>query len=93
MSKLTYSQAGVDIEAGNALVEAIKPAAKATSRAGVVAGLGGFGALFDLKAAGYADPVLVAATMTGWGPSCGSPSTMASWIPSVSIWWRCASTI
>ena len=62
MSKLTYSQAGVDIEAGNALVEAIKPAAKATSRAGVVAGLGGFGALFDLKAAGYADPVLVAAT-------------------------------
>ena len=59
---LTYSQSGVDIDAGNALVEAIKPAAKATQRAGVMAGLGGFGGLFDLKAAGYSDPVLVAAT-------------------------------
>ena len=59
---LSYSQAGVDIDAGNALVEAIKPAAKATSRAGVMSGLGGFGALFDLKAAGYSDPILVAAT-------------------------------
>ena len=59
---LSYVQAGVDIDAGNALVEAIKPAAKATARSGVMAGLGGFGALFDLKAAGYADPILVAAT-------------------------------
>ncbi|SIS50911.1 phosphoribosylformylglycinamidine cyclo-ligase [Phaeovulum vinaykumarii] len=59
---LTYSQAGVDIDAGNALVERIKPAAKATARPGTMAGLGGFGALFDLKAAGYADPILVAAT-------------------------------
>ena len=59
---LTYAEAGVDIDAGNALVDRIKPAAAATARAGVVAGLGGFGALFDLKAAGYADPVLVAAT-------------------------------
>ena len=59
---LTYASAGVDIDAGNALVERIKPAAKRTSRAGVMAGLGGFGALFDLKAAGYSDPVLVAAT-------------------------------
>lgn len=59
---LSYAQAGVDIDAGNALVEAIKPAAKATARAGVMSGLGGFGALFDLKAAGYSDPVLVAAT-------------------------------
>lgn len=59
---LTYAQAGVDIDAGNALVERIKPAAKRTDRAGVMAGLGGFGALFDLKAAGYNDPVLVAAT-------------------------------
>ena len=59
---LSYAQAGVDIDAGNALVEAIKPAAKATARSGVMAGLGGFGALFDLKAAGYADPILVAAT-------------------------------
>ncbi len=59
---LTYAQAGVDIDAGNALVERIKPAAKATDRPGVMGGLGGFGALFDLKAAGYSDPVLVAAT-------------------------------
>ncbi len=59
---LTYAQSGVDIEAGNALVERIKPAAKATARPGVMAGLGGFGALFDPRAAGYDDPVLVAAT-------------------------------
>jgi phosphoribosylformylglycinamidine cyclo-ligase len=59
---LTYAESGVDIDAGNALVEAIKPAARATARPGVMSGLGGFGALFDLKAAGYADPVLVAAT-------------------------------
>ncbi|NJM82296.1 MAG: phosphoribosylformylglycinamidine cyclo-ligase [Tabrizicola sp.] len=59
---LTYADAGVDIDAGNALVERIKPAAKRTARPGVMGGLGGFGALFDLKAAGYADPVLVAAT-------------------------------
>lgn len=59
---LTYAQAGVDIDAGNALVERIKPAAKRTNRPGVMAGLGGFGALFDLKGAGYTDPVLVAAT-------------------------------
>ncbi len=59
---LTYADAGVDIDAGNALVERIKPAAKRTSRSGTVSGLGGFGALFDLKAAGYSDPVLVAAT-------------------------------
>ncbi|MBL4628713.1 MAG: phosphoribosylformylglycinamidine cyclo-ligase [Roseicyclus sp.] len=59
---LTYAQAGVDIDAGNALVDRIKPAAAATTRPGVMAGLGGFGALFDLKAAGYEDPVLVAAT-------------------------------
>ena len=59
---LTYADAGVDIDAGNALVDRIKPAARATSRPGVMGGLGGFGALFDLKAAGYTDPVLVAAT-------------------------------
>ena len=59
---LTYAEAGVDIDAGNALVERIKPAAKRTARAGTMTGLGGFGALFDLKAAGYADPILVAAT-------------------------------
>lgn len=59
---LTYAQAGVDIDAGNALVERIKPAAKRTNRSGVMAGLGGFGALFDLKDAGYSDPILVGAT-------------------------------
>ena len=59
---LTYAEAGVDIDAGNALVARIKPAAKRTSRPGTMSGLGGFGALFDLKAAGYNDPVLVAAT-------------------------------
>ncbi|MEM6589884.1 MAG: phosphoribosylformylglycinamidine cyclo-ligase [Pseudomonadota bacterium] len=59
---ITYADAGVDIDAGNALVERIKPAAKRTARPGVMAGLGGFGALFDLKGAGYVDPVLVAAT-------------------------------
>ncbi|CUH68753.1 Phosphoribosylformylglycinamidine cyclo-ligase [Thalassovita gelatinovora] len=59
---LTYADAGVDIDAGNELVERIKPAAKRTARSGVMAGLGGFGALFDLKGAGYNDPILVAAT-------------------------------
>ncbi|MCE8511652.1 phosphoribosylformylglycinamidine cyclo-ligase [Ruegeria pomeroyi] len=59
---MTYAEAGVDIDAGNALVDRIKPAAKRTNRPGVASGLGGFGALFDLKAAGYQDPVLVAAT-------------------------------
>lgn len=57
---LTYAKAGVDIDAGNALVEAIKPLARATARAGAGAHLGGFGSLFDLKAAGFNDPVLVA---------------------------------
>ncbi|CAA6604612.1 phosphoribosylaminoimidazole synthetase [Rhodospirillaceae bacterium LM-1] len=61
-SSLTYKDAGVDIDAGTALVEAIKPLAGATRRTGTEAGLGGFGALFDLKAAGYKDPILVAAT-------------------------------
>ena len=59
---ITYADAGVDIDAGNALVERIKPAARRTARPGTMSGLGGFGALFDLKAAGFVDPVLVAAT-------------------------------
>jgi phosphoribosylformylglycinamidine cyclo-ligase len=59
---LTYADAGVDIDAGNALVERIKPAARRTMRSGTMGGLGGFGALFDLKGAGYCDPILVAAT-------------------------------
>src|SRR6201996_253358 len=59
---LTYAQAGVDIDAGEALVEAIQPLAKATRRPGADAALGGFGALFDLKAAGFDDPLLVTTT-------------------------------
>lgn len=59
---LTYRDAGVDIDAGNALVDAIKPLVRATQRAGTSAEIGGFGGLFDLKAAGFKDPVLVAAT-------------------------------
>ncbi|MSO77071.1 MAG: phosphoribosylformylglycinamidine cyclo-ligase [Alphaproteobacteria bacterium] len=58
----TYLAAGVDIDAGNALVQRIAPLARSTARPGADAALGGFGALFDLKAAGFRDPVLVAAT-------------------------------
>jgi len=58
---LTYADAGVSIEAGNALVKTIAPLAKATARPGANAELGGFGGFFDLKAAGYEDPLLVAA--------------------------------
>jgi phosphoribosylformylglycinamidine cyclo-ligase len=61
-TRLTYRDAGVDIEAGDALVAAIKPLARATARPGTMGGLGGFGALFDPRAAGYRDPVLVAST-------------------------------
>jgi len=58
---LTYADAGVDIDAGNALVETIKPLVRATRRRGADAEIGGFGGLFDLKAAGFVDPILVAA--------------------------------
>src|SRR5215203_753428 len=63
MSKkgLTYAQSGVDIDAGNRMVELIKPLVKATARPGADAVIGGFGGLFDLKRAGFKDPVLVAA--------------------------------
>jgi phosphoribosylformylglycinamidine cyclo-ligase len=60
--RLTYADAGVDIDAGNRLVDLIKPMVRATARAGADAEIGGFGGLFDLKAAGFKDPVLVAAT-------------------------------
>jgi phosphoribosylformylglycinamidine cyclo-ligase len=59
---LTYAQAGVDIDAGNRMVELIKPLVRATARSGADAEIGGFGGLFDLKRAGFVDPVLVAAT-------------------------------
>lgn len=58
---LSYADAGVDIDAGNALVDAIKPVVKATARPGSDTDIGGFGGLFDLKAAGFDDPILVAA--------------------------------
>lgn len=61
-NSLTYKDSGVDIDAGDALVDRIAPAAKATRRPGADADLGGFGGLFDLKAAGFKDPVLVAST-------------------------------
>ncbi len=61
-SSFTYRNAGVDIDAGDALVERIAPAARATARRGADASLGGFGGLFDIKAAGFRDPVLVAST-------------------------------
>src|SRR5512135_1515186 len=59
---LTYADSGVDIDAGNRLVDLIKPMVRATARAGADAEIGGFGGLFDLRAAGFKDPVLVAAT-------------------------------
>jgi len=59
---MTYRGAGVDIDAGNALVQALKPLARSTARRGADADLGGFGGLFDLRAAGFEDPLLVAAT-------------------------------
>ena len=59
---LTYAQSGVDIDAGNRMVDLIKPLVRATARPGADAEIGGFGGLFDLKRAGYRDPVLVAAT-------------------------------
>ena len=62
MAGLTYRAAGVDIDAGDELVERLKPLARATTRAGVLGGIGGFGALFDPRAAGFIDPVLVATT-------------------------------
>jgi phosphoribosylformylglycinamidine cyclo-ligase len=61
VDKARYTAAGVDIDAGNRMVDVIKPLVRATARAGADAEIGGFGGLFDLKAAGYRDPILVAA--------------------------------
>ncbi len=58
---LTYSDAGVDIDAGNSMVDKIKPLVRSTMRSGADGEIGGFGGLFDLKAAGFKDPILVAA--------------------------------
>ena len=62
MDEARYAAAGVDIDAGNRMVELIKPLVRRTARAGADAKIGGFGGLFDLKAAGFSDPILVAAT-------------------------------
>lgn len=58
----TYASAGVSIDAGNALVDRIKPAVKATKRTGTDSIIGGFGGLFDIKAAGFKDPIIVSGT-------------------------------
>jgi phosphoribosylformylglycinamidine cyclo-ligase len=62
LDEARYADAGVDIDAGNRMVDLIKPLVRATARAGAGAEIGGFGGLFDLKAAGFDDPILVAAT-------------------------------
>ncbi len=62
MKQNAYKEAGVDIDAGDALVDRIKPLAKATNRPGNMGGIGGFGAFFDVKGAGYKDPVIVSST-------------------------------
>ena len=88
---LTYAQAGVDIDAGNELVERIKPASKSTQRSGSMSGLGGFGAMFDPKAAGYDDPILVGAT-DGSAPSCVWQLIRVMCQRLALILWPCAST-
>jgi len=89
MSRDAYRDAGVDIDAGDDLVERIKPHARRTMRPGVMGGLGSFGGLFSLK--GYRDPVLVSGT-DGVAPSSSSRSAWVGTPRSASIWWRCAST-
>jgi phosphoribosylformylglycinamidine cyclo-ligase len=86
---ISYRDSGVDIDAGNALVQAIKPLVRETRRPGADADLGGFGGLFDLKRAGFKDPILVGPT-TASAPSSRLPSRAGGTRPSASIWWRCA---
>ena len=82
---ISYKDAGVDIDAGDALVERIKPLAKKTLREGVMAGIGGFGALFEVPKR-YQEPVLVSGT-DGGAPSCAwllsgtctTPWVLTSW--------------
>jgi len=75
-SGLTYRDAGVDIDAGDELVERIKPVVKKTMRKEVLAGIGGFGALVEVPLDRYRRPVL-RRVPTASAPSCGSPSTPA----------------
>lgn len=62
VGSLTYKQSGVDITAGDGLVHSIKPAVELSKRCGCVGSIGGFGGMFDTKAAGYKDPLLVSGT-------------------------------
>src|ERR1700738_4116155 len=87
---LTYAASGVDIDAGNCLVDLIKPMVRATSRAGADAELGGFGGLFDLQASRirfWSQPPM------GSEPRSRSRSRPVCMAASGSIWWRCRSTI
>ena len=68
-TSLTYADAGVSINKGDALIERIKPLAKATRRIGAAAALGGFGGAFDLKACGYDDPILISGCLLYTSPS------------------------
>jgi phosphoribosylformylglycinamidine cyclo-ligase len=89
---LSYRDAGVDIDAGNRLVDRIKPHARRTMRPGVLGGLGGFGALFELPLDRYRQPVLVSGT-DGVGTKLKLALELESGTtPSASIWWRCALT-
>ena len=85
---LTYAQAGVDIDAGNRMVELIKPLVRATARPGADAEIGGFGGLFDLKRAGYQRPDPRRGQLTASAPSSRSPSTPAATTRSASTSWR-----
>ncbi len=89
---LTYADAGVDIDAGNAMVDDIKPLVRATRRPGADAEIGGFGGLFDLKAAGFKDPILVAAN-DGVGTKVKIAIESGGMKRSASTSWRCASMI
>ena len=79
---LTYADSGVDIDAGNRLVDLIKPMVRATARTGADAEIGGFGGLFDLKAAGFKDPVLVAAT-DGVGTKVKIANAISIWLDAI----------
>lgn len=83
---MTYAEAGVSVDAGNAFVQRIKDAVRSTRRAGADAEIGGFGGIFDMKAAGYTDPLLVAGidgvgTKLKIAVALGKHSTVGMFIP------------
>ncbi len=92
MSSLTYKDSGVDITKGNQLIEKIKPIAKSTMRPGVLAGLGGFGAMFEIPLDQYKNPVLISGT-DGVGTKLMVAEMLKSMTQLGLIWWRCASMI